>query len=75
MANGYMSRIITNLMLGELSLAIPYKVDSKTADRFGRMVLDRFRNPYINHKLLDITVQYSAKMRMRNIPNLDGILP
>lgn len=70
MANGYMSRIITNLMLGELSLAIPYKVDSKTADRFGRMVLDRFRNPYINHKLLDITVQYSAKMRMRNIPIL-----
>lgn len=70
MSNGYLSRIITNLMLGELALAIPYKVDSKVADRFGRMVLDRFRNPYINHKLLDITVQYTTKMRMRNIPIL-----
>jgi len=70
MANGYLSRIITNLMLGEMSLAIPYKIDAKIRDRFGRMVLDRFRNPFLNHKLLDITVQYTTKMKMRNIPVL-----
>ncbi|MES2519559.1 MAG: tagaturonate reductase [Bacteroidota bacterium] len=70
MSNGYLSRIITNLMLGEMSLAIPYKIDAKIRDRFGRMVLDRFRNPFLNHKLLDITVQYTAKMKMRNIPIL-----
>lgn len=70
MANGYLSRIVTNLMLGEMSLAIPYKIDAKTRDRFGRMVLDRFRNPFLNHKLLDITVQYTTKMKMRNIPVL-----
>lgn len=57
-------------MLGEMSLAIPYKIDAKIRDRFGRMVLDRFRNPFLNHKLLDITVQYTAKMKMRNIPIL-----
>lgn len=70
MSNAYLNRIITNLMLGEVSLAIPYKIDSKIKDRFGRMVLDRFRNPFLNHKLLDITVQYTAKMKMRNIPIL-----
>lgn len=70
MSNAYLGRIITNLMLGEVSLAIPYKIDSKTKDRFGRMVLDRFRNPFLNHKLLDITVQYTAKMKMRCIPIL-----
>ena len=70
MANGYLSRIVTNLMLGEMSLAIPCKIDAKTRDRFGRMVLDRFRNPFLNHKLLDITVQYTTKMKMRNIPVL-----
>ncbi len=70
MANGYLSRIVTNLMLGEMSLAIPYKIDAKVRDRFGRMVLDRFRNPFLNHKLLDITVQYTTKMKMRNIPVL-----
>jgi tagaturonate reductase len=70
MANSYWSRIITNLMLGEIALAIPYKIDSKVRDRFGRMVLDRFRNPFLNHKLLDISVQYTTKMKMRNIPIL-----
>ncbi len=70
MANNYMGRIVTNLMLGELALAIPHKIDAKIADRFGRMVLDRFRNPYLKHKLIDITVQYTAKMKMRNIPIL-----
>jgi tagaturonate reductase len=70
MANGYLSKLVMNLMLSELALAIPYKMDFKVADRFGRSVLDRFRNPFINHKLLDITVQYTTKMRMRNIPLL-----
>lgn len=70
MANNYFSKLVMNLMLSEVAPAIPYKVDSKMADRFGRMVLDRFKNPFINHQLLDITVQYSAKMKMRNIPIL-----
>ncbi len=68
MANGYLGKLIMNLMLSELALAIPYKMDFKVADRFGRAVLDRFRNPFINHKLIDITVQYTTKMRMRNVP-------
>lgn len=70
MANSYLSKLVMNLMLSELALAIPYKMDFKVADRFGRSVLDRFRNPFINHKLIDITVQYTTKMRMRNIPLL-----
>jgi len=70
MANSYLNGIIMNLMLGEIALAIPYKIDSKVKDRFGRMVLDRFRNPFLNHKLLDISVQYTTKMKMRNIPTL-----
>jgi tagaturonate reductase len=70
MANGYLSKLVMNLMLSELALSIPYKMDFKVADRFGRAVLDRFRNPFINHKLIDITVQYTTKMRMRNVPLL-----
>jgi tagaturonate reductase len=70
MSNGYLSKLIMNLMLSELANAIPYKMDFKVADRFGRAVLDRFRNPFINHKLIDITVQYTTKMRMRNVPLL-----
>jgi tagaturonate reductase len=58
------------LMLGELAPAIPYDVSPRQAEAFGRQVLDRFRNPFIEHKLLSISVQYTAKMRMRNVPLL-----
>ncbi|GAB3178258.1 tagaturonate reductase [Telluribacter humicola] len=63
-------RFISELMLDELAPAIPYEVDLGRARQFGGEVLDRFRNPFIRHQLIDITVQYTAKMRMRNIPTL-----
>jgi tagaturonate reductase len=61
---------VEGLMLGELAEAIPYDVSPEQAETFGRQVLDRFRNPFIEHKLLSITTQYTAKMRMRNVPLL-----
>ena len=64
------ARFIERLMLDELAPAIPYAVEAEQAQAFGQQVLDRFRNPYIRHQLIDITVQYTAKMRMRNIPTL-----
>jgi tagaturonate reductase len=36
------------------------------ATDFANAVLDRFRNPFIEHKLLSITVQCTAKMNARN---------
>lgn len=65
-----MSAFITELMLHELAPAIPYAVDPAAAREFGGRVLDRFRNAHIRHHWINITVQYSSKMRMRNIPML-----
>jgi tagaturonate reductase len=64
------SAFISNLMLAELAPAIPYPVPEKTAQRFGLSVLDRFRNPHIEHQWLSITLQYSSKMKMRNVPTI-----
>jgi tagaturonate reductase len=36
------------------------------ASDFANAVLDRFKNPFIEHKLLSITVQCTAKMNARN---------
>ena len=63
---GYISR----LMLSELALGIPYKMDLEVAELFGKQVLDRFRNPYLEHRWLSITMNYTSKMAMRNIPTL-----
>lgn len=65
-----MEKYITILMLTELAPAIPYSVDSKVTQRYGREVMDRFRNPSLDHKWLNITLQYTMKMKMRCIPTL-----
>lgn len=64
------AKFIADIMLLELAPAIPYDVAPDRAQAFGQQVLDRFRNPFIRHQLIDITVQYTAKMKMRNIPTL-----
>jgi tagaturonate reductase len=58
------------LMQSELAVSVPGRIEGKTKQRFAYQVLDRFRNPYIDHKLLNITVQYTAKMKARNLPLL-----
>ena len=70
MGNPKMEAFIKNLMLGELAPAIPYALPPGDAQQYGRQVLDRFRNPFVDHQWLSITLQYSTKMRMRNIPLL-----
>jgi len=35
---------------------------------FAAEVLDRFRNPFLGHQLLDISLQYTSKIKARNVP-------
>jgi tagaturonate reductase len=64
------SSFVTNLMLQEIAPAIPYQLPLQEARDFGLKVLDRFRNPHIQHQWISITMQYSSKMKMRDIPVL-----
>jgi tagaturonate reductase len=59
-----------NLMHCEIAKAIPYEIDPKVKEDFANSVFERFCNPFIDHQWLSITVQYSSKMKMRNIPLL-----
>lgn len=70
MSDRNMGAFIEHLMLAEIVPAIPYSLPPGDAEQFGRQVLDRFRNPVVEHRWLSITVQNTAKMRMRNIPVL-----
>lgn len=58
------------VMLHELAAALPLSIPADQSKQFCMKVLDRFRNPYVEHQLIDITFQQSAKMRMRIIPVL-----
>jgi tagaturonate reductase len=65
-----MASFISGLMQTELAPSIPYEVNLATAQSFGKQVLDRFRNPHIKHLWINITMQYSSKMKLRCIPVL-----
>src|SRR6202007_2972348 len=65
------SDFIANTMVKEIAPAIPYKVDPKEANEFALKVLDRFRNPNIEHQWISITMNYTSKLEMRVVPVLE----
>ena len=62
---------IQNLMMDEIGQAIPFAVGENEIREFGLKVLDRFRNPWLQHQWLSITMQYSSKLAMRVLPVLN----
>jgi tagaturonate reductase len=65
-----MEKYIAQLMQYEIGPSIPYEIDSDTVQNFIKQVLERFRNPYINHYWKNITLNYTSKMKLRCIPLL-----
>jgi tagaturonate reductase len=64
------SSFIHELMIHDISPAIPYNVSTDLKHDFADKVLDRFRNPHIEHKWISISAQYSSKVKMRVLPVL-----
>ncbi len=71
MANETFAKFITNVSHNEMAPAILNEnITLDDAKVFAGKVLDRFRNPFIEHLWLSISVQYTSKMKMRNVPIL-----
>lgn len=69
MDDAAVSAYVSRLMLDEITPAIlSDEISAAEANAFAQNVMDRFRNPFIEHKWISITVQYSSKMKMRNVP-------
>lgn len=69
MGNEIMSSFISNLASEEFVAAISNGLITEAEAReFAGQVLDRFRNPFIDHQWKSICVQYSSKMKLRNVP-------
>ncbi len=72
MANDTFNRFITGIANKEMSPAILNKdITLDDTEVFVSKVLDRFRNPFIEHLWLSISVQYTSKMKSRNLPVLE----
>jgi tagaturonate reductase len=61
-----LGRFVRQAMFDEI---VP-TLDVDDAAEFAEAVLDRFRNPFIRHALVDITLQATMKMRVRVIPSI-----
>jgi tagaturonate reductase len=69
MDNKIFSSFITHLAIDEIAPSVTNnQLSLQDAKDFANKVLDRFRNPYIEHQWISITMQYSSKMKMRNVP-------
>jgi tagaturonate reductase len=70
MGDKVFSSYVANLMRHDIAKAIPYKIPEEEINAFATKVLDRFRNPFLQHKWINITLQNTMKMKNRNVPVL-----
>lgn len=70
MQNEQIKNYIDAVMASEIAPAIPYEVTEAQTTAFASTVKDRFANPSIEHLWLNITFQYSMKMKIRILPLL-----
>lgn len=60
---------ITHLMFDEIVPSIASAtLTAETASAFAKSVIDRFKNPAIEHLWINISAQFSSKMATRNVP-------
>ena len=62
---------VYDLMVHEIAPAVTNdSITSLEALEFANSVIERFRNPFIDHKWISITLNYTYKMKTRNVPLL-----
>ncbi len=60
---------LRKLLFEEIVATIESRVDR--AQWFAEQTLDRFRNPFIDHKFADIALHHESKIRVRLVPTRD----
>ncbi len=65
MDNPVFLNFVKGLMTNEIAKAMPYDLPMEEALTFSEKVLDRFRNPGIEHYWINISLNYTSKLEMR----------
>lgn len=70
MQDASLGQFISGLVQDDIAGCLPYPVPAENVNAFGKAVLERFSNPFIQHEWINITMNYSLKMRARVVPLL-----
>ncbi len=68
MADPVLRPFIDQVCFKEIVPVVPLRLNETYA--FAKSVMERFENPYLNHKLLDISLNSVSKWRARDLPTL-----
>ena len=68
MADEQLRRFVDSVSYGELVPHVPLPLEQSKA--FADSVMERFENPFLNHKLLDISLNSVSKWRARDRPTV-----
>lgn len=66
--NTFTGAFVNTTIFDEINDTLP--MDRAELDSFAEAVLDRFRNPFIKHKLADIALNSISKFKVRVLPSL-----
>jgi tagaturonate reductase len=69
MADASASRWVRDVLFEEIVPTLAYRVDGVAL--FADQTWDRFRNPFLNHRLADIAVHHGDKVRIRIVPTME----
>ena len=65
-----MAAFVKRLMMREIARSWMKELSYNEACAFASKVIDRFSNPFLEHKWISISMNYTSKMKMRNVPLL-----
>ncbi|MBR6089086.1 MAG: hypothetical protein IKP86_04070, partial [Anaerolineaceae bacterium] len=68
MKDDLLRKYIDSVSYGELAHAVPQPYEETC--EFADEVMERFENPFLNHKLLDISLNSISKWRARDLPTV-----
>jgi tagaturonate reductase len=69
MKDPQLSSFVNELMMEEIAHSMnDTLVSYEESVAFANKVMDRFSNPFLLHKWLSISLNYTSKMKMRNVP-------
>lgn len=66
MENKAFHAFISHLALKEIAPCVVGDISRQDAEQFAKSVLERFANPFIEHKWISIAMNFEEKMKMRN---------
>ncbi len=68
MAHPVYGKFVEKLLFDEIYKTVKLPDDEKTA--FASSIIERFKNPFANHRLLSISLNSISKFKVRNLPSL-----